>query len=289
MRALMFTLAAAGVGGCYLAEPAERCNSVDDDGDGLIDEDFPVGKPCDGSDSDACTDATLACAPGGFEVECVDSGEEHLEICNAVDDNCDGDIDEGFEIERDIENCGGCGLACVNRNGPTECSAGACEFSCDPGAQDCNLDPYDGCEVALDGDPVCDDAVDLGSIPGDTFGDFTYTGAGEGWVVVFIDEVSTVDRHISATIELESPPGMNFDLHLYCETCGSDAPIRSSELPGDQLDVIDYGRADVAFVNDGRAVFVEVRHAEGVDTCAEWTLRVTGGTDVFEQTCTAQP
>jgi hypothetical protein len=82
----------------WLAFPgaAERCNDADDDCDGYIDEDFPEkGTPCDGPDSDWCANGTWTCDPGGYVTWCVNETVVNVaEVCNGVDDDCDGQTDE---------------------------------------------------------------------------------------------------------------------------------------------------------------------------------------------------
>ena len=82
--------------------PPERCNDVDDDGDGRIDEDFDVGEPC--------ARGVGACRSEGVRV-C--DGEEattcevrvfvmpEAEVCTAgdaepIDEDCDGQVDEAI-------------------------------------------------------------------------------------------------------------------------------------------------------------------------------------------------
>ena len=78
-------------------DATESCNGVDDDCDGLVDEDFgPVGAPCDGGDPDACAQGAWACAPGGQSAVCEGDESAGVEVCNGDDDDCDGAVDEGF-------------------------------------------------------------------------------------------------------------------------------------------------------------------------------------------------
>lgn len=67
----------------------EVCNDIDDDCDGVVDEGFSAGMPCDGDDSDSCMDGVLRC-----DGSCAETGQAKVEICNgAVDDDCNGVTD----------------------------------------------------------------------------------------------------------------------------------------------------------------------------------------------------
>lgn len=48
------------------------------------------------------------------------------ETCNGADDNCDGRIDDGFNLNTDVNNCGRCGTACNGRL----CCRGTCARTC---------------------------------------------------------------------------------------------------------------------------------------------------------------
>lgn len=71
---------------------AERCNNLDDDCDTLID-DFPsdVGTSCGASNVAPCTFGTYQC--NGGMLMCSGNVEARTEICNGVDDDCDGAVD----------------------------------------------------------------------------------------------------------------------------------------------------------------------------------------------------
>jgi hypothetical protein len=68
------------------------------------------------------------------------------EICNEVDDDCDGVVDNGFDLQNDPNNCGRCGNLCAAPNASVVCLEGACVLeSCQPGFADVDPDES-GCE-----------------------------------------------------------------------------------------------------------------------------------------------
>ncbi len=81
-------------------------------------------------------------------VQCVD------ELCNERDDDCDGTIDEGFDLTSDDANCGACGVDCTRLpNATGTCVASSCQVSaCAAGFDDCNAEP--GCETEINANPA---------------------------------------------------------------------------------------------------------------------------------------
>ena len=81
----------------------------------------------------------------GNGCECTIGGQE---LCNGFDDNCNGLVDEGFDLWTDLENCGACGNTCEASNASAiVCQNGMCVVTaCPVGLVDLNGDPADGCE-----------------------------------------------------------------------------------------------------------------------------------------------
>lgn len=132
----------------------ESCNAVDDDCDGAVDE----------VDADGCIPYFLdqdddgyglseivkcLCEPtgdyvGGIPGDCDDLTEAvHpglAELCNGVDDNCDGETDEGDDA-----------LLCpLVAHGTAGCVEGTCALvDCEADWSDADGDPLNGCECSV--------------------------------------------------------------------------------------------------------------------------------------------
>ncbi len=78
------------------------------------------------------------------------------ELCNERDDDCDGNTDEDFNFQTDVQNCGRCANACDPvDNGSPDCSGGECEPACDTGWGDCDGAYATGCETDLTDPDTC--------------------------------------------------------------------------------------------------------------------------------------
>ncbi len=198
-----------------------------------------------------------------------------VEVCNDTDDDCDMMIDEDFDLDTDVDNCGSCGHACTNLHGTTQCMTTMCLPSCSNGAAQCDGNVDNGCELQ-DTNPTCPSTTttpDL-SVNGDAATTAMTTGTTERILRVRIAEtVPNGGPDLTARIALVSGAGTDFDLVVYCPTCGTAGITDATD------DIVEVGKDDVAGPSTFD-VFVEVRY-DGTTTpsttCNAWTLTVTGG------------
>jgi hypothetical protein len=168
----------------------ETCDALDNDCDGATDED-----PAADYDGASCCDvAGFSCCPGNAGTMQCSAGSlrcvyapgtdfPQQEVCgdgpggtsdmgrDPADDDCNGVVDQGFDLSTDPNNCGGCGVTCTptvaDPHGVIVCSGGACRVgACQSGYVDSDFDGLastdedweNGCELACTatGNEICD-------------------------------------------------------------------------------------------------------------------------------------
>jgi hypothetical protein len=142
----------AGALACVQNNPpaAEQCNSVDDDCDGSVDEGNPGGgASCNTGQAGVCAAGTTSCQLGS--IACLPNTTPSPEQCNNLDDDCDGQIDEG-----DPGGGGSC-----NSGQPGICGPGI--YHCQSGLLSCFQNQSPTAEQCNGLDDDCDGAADEGN------------------------------------------------------------------------------------------------------------------------------
>ncbi|MSP54468.1 MAG: hypothetical protein EXR69_02500 [Myxococcales bacterium] len=167
----------------------EYCNSTDDNCDGSVDEDAALDAGTWYADTDAdrfgAGAGVVDCAqPSGYVSnadDCEDTAAavnpDAAEVCNAIDDNCDSQVDEGLDAmwyaDTDGDSYGDADLSVANCSAPPTYVTDSTD--CDDG--DDAVNPA-AAEVCNEIDDDCDTLVDEGvtstsyaDADGDSYGD----------------------------------------------------------------------------------------------------------------------
>ncbi len=247
--------------GNYELGEETRCDSQDNDCDGLIDESFPeLGALCDGADNDLCLGGVLRCSADPIAaLICSDSPDGISERCDEVDNDCDGFIDENYDLSGDPLNCGRCGVTCSQESAETQCFEGLCEITaCAEGLYDVNGVTLDGCEYScepsLEGVEVCNGVDD--------------------------DCDGNIDEEISPPVDLscDAPgvcrgvsPSCRGEVGFVCEF--PEEVYQGVETRCDQLDNDCDGQVDEASAQPALAILGELCGG-GVGACARQGVQV---------------
>lgn len=170
-------------------DATELCNGVDDDCDSYVDEgllrDYFIDLDEDGYGAPASRLAACE-APDGYvtnDADCDDGSAmvspDQAELCNGVDDNCDGRVDEGvstlFYLDADDDGYGDTASGFPSCGSPT--GAATVPGDCDDTDPSINPDAVEVCDgIDQDCDGSIDDGATIGTTPfyidsdGDGFG-----------------------------------------------------------------------------------------------------------------------
>lgn len=95
----------------------ELCGTgIDEDCNGDVDEGYPLlGQFCTVGVGACTANGTYVCNQYANDTECsAVAGTPSPEVCgNLIDEDCDGQLDNGFNFQNDTQNCGACGVVCA--------------------------------------------------------------------------------------------------------------------------------------------------------------------------------
>jgi hypothetical protein len=266
----------------------QNCNGVIDDGNNACGGSCPLpaapGTTCDGGDADACTEGNFVCS-GLNAVTCSDNTGDNVEICDTVDQDCDGDFGEG---------------TCSLPNATSVCAGGCNLVECDNTFCDLDATSSSGCEHDLDPGLTCPNtATLLGSVSGDANGtDLSFTGRGQRYFRVAVTESATspcAAEDLCLEIQLE-PNGSSIDYDLYarCDDCATTVTYSASSIePAGDTDRVQLRWAEAQAMgcatgsDSGRDVLIFVYLYEARD-CSTYTLTVRGDSCGSSTTCPAK-
>jgi len=111
----------------YSNNGIEACDTIDNDCDNQIDEGYPLGEICAGRG--ICGAGTYVCSEDHEDVRCSSElTEAQPEICDNLDNNCNGVTDEEPDS---LSNCSS------TPGMETHCVAGTCSYTCPDGQHIC--------------------------------------------------------------------------------------------------------------------------------------------------------
>ncbi len=269
----------------------ERCNGVDDDCDGELDEGAPeVDVACGTGLAGACGVGVTRCSAG--QLLCVQAASPSADLCNGVDDDCDPGTPDGSAEAWFGNPCdGGDGDLCME--GKLACVGGAqaCNDGTDTAVEVCNGND-DDCDgfydegFVVDTNPLCQDATSLGTLDAATR-TLRATGFTETFLRARVDDHGVgAGSFLAAKVTYWQPSFVYLQPYVRCASCaaGELGLTYQGYSDGYYLYSVTVAREATAG-DDGFELLVEIRDSYSAYRCGVWQLTVERDTSATAATC----
>jgi hypothetical protein len=295
--------------GEVLPAPEQPCNGADDDCNGLVDESCPcfagetqpcyTGQPQNTEGVGECHGGTQSCINNDWG-PCAGEVTPEQEVCNGLDDDCDGYTD----LDDEPANI----LCPVVSHGTPDCLNDTCVVaSCDTGWVD--VTPAYDCDCQVDPAPVsagsaCGSPISLGSLTDANADLVTVTGkaapAGRTiwWSFSGVDDTDTAGDEYHVDVRFLTNPSTAYEMDVYRGGCAAGNRLVAGEkssfdwytdfnrtsngctvsAPCGEGDCASSpGPGQNSCTNDTATYYVGVRRTDGQASCAAFTVELSNG------------